>query len=90
MGSTEANRLEAVPHHFGGLILGSLPAVAVIHFLDGPILLIAIGVFVLLGLGISLFPAEKFKIPAEAKGPLFAFGMAGGFMSTMRESRGRH
>src|SRR5699024_2558167 len=65
------------------LILGSLPAVAVIHFLDGPVLLIAIGVFVLLGLGISLFPAEKFKIPVEAKGPLVAFGMAAGFMSTI-------
>lgn len=65
------------------LILGSLPAVAVIHFLDGPVLLIAIGVFVLLGLGISLFPAEKFKIPVEANGPLVAFGMAAGFMSTI-------
>lgn len=65
------------------LIVGSLPAVAVIYLVDGPWLSIAIGVFVLLGLGISLFPAEKFNVSPDAKAPLFIFGAAGGFMSTI-------
>ena len=67
----------------GALVIGSLPAVAVIYFLNGPWLLIAIGAFVLLALGVSLFPADKFNVSADAKGPLIAFGVAGGFMSTI-------
>ena len=67
----------------GALVIGSLPAVAVIYFLNGPWLLIAIGAFVLLALGGSLFPADKFNVSADAKGPLIAFGVAGGFMSTI-------
>lgn len=65
------------------LLLGSLPAIAVIFYLDGPWLLIAIGVLVLLGLGVSLFPADRFKVSPDAKGPLLLFGAAGGFMSTI-------
>src|SRR5699024_12552611 len=42
----------------------------------------------LLGLGISLIHAETFKIPVEAKGPLVAFGMDVGFMSTIAGSAG--
>ena len=67
----------------GALVAGSLPAVAVIFFLEGPWLLIAIGVFVLVALGISLFPADKFNVSPDAKGPLLAFGAVGGFMSTI-------
>ena len=65
------------------LLLGSLPAVAVIYFVEGPWLLIAIGVLVLLGLGVSLFPTEKFNVSPESKGPLLGFGMSAGFMSTI-------
>src|SRR5699024_12448940 len=66
----------------GALVAGSLPAVAVIFFLDGPWLLIAIGAFVLVALGISLVTADKFNVSQDAKGPLLAFGAVGGFMST--------
>lgn len=65
------------------LILGSLPAVAVVYFLNGPILLIVVGLLVLLALGISLFPTERFTISQEAKGPMIGFGIAAGFMSTV-------
>lgn len=67
----------------GALIIGSLPAVAVVHFLNGPWLLIFVGALVLLALCISLFPTEKFSINPEAKLPMILFGIIGGFMSTV-------
>ncbi|ALC04646.1 hypothetical protein CDES_00830 [Corynebacterium deserti GIMN1.010] len=65
------------------LILGSLPAVAVVHYLNGPWLLIFVGVLVLLALGISLIPTERFRIKEESKGPMIFFGTIAGFMSTV-------
>ena len=67
----------------GALILGSVPAVAVVHYLNGPWLLIFVGVLVLLALGISLFPTEKFSLNQEAKLPMVIFGVVAGFMSTI-------
>lgn len=67
----------------GALVLGSLPAVAVVHYLNGPWLLIAVGALVLLALCVSLFPTEKFRIREEAKAPMIFFGVIGGFMSTV-------
>ncbi|MFP7365204.1 sulfite exporter TauE/SafE family protein [Corynebacterium callunae] len=67
----------------GALILGSLPAVAVVHYLNGPWLLIVVGALVLLALCVSLFPTEKFTISQEAKLPMIIFGIIGGFMSTI-------
>src|SRR5699024_6389922 len=46
----------------GALVLGSVPAVAVVYFLNGPWLLIFVGAMVLLALGVSLFPTEKFAL----------------------------
>lgn len=68
----------------GALILGSLPAVLVVHLLDGPWLLIMVGVSVLLALSISLFPTEKFRINEDAKAPMIFFGVIGGFMIRRR------
>src|SRR5699024_6798538 len=62
----------------GALVIGSLPAVAVIYFLNGPWLLIAIGAFVLLALGVLLFPAYKFDVLGVAKCPLISFRLSGG------------
>lgn len=67
----------------GALVLGSVPAVAVVYFLNGPWLLIFVGAMVLLALGVSLFPTEKFALKQEAKLPMVIFGMIGGFMSTV-------
>lgn len=67
----------------GALVLGSLPAVAVVHYLNGPWLLIAVGALVLLALCVSLFPTEKFRIREDAKAPMVFFGVIGGFMSTV-------
>lgn len=67
----------------GALVVGSLPAVWVVHTLNGPWLLIVVGLLVLLALGISLFPTEKFRINEHAKIPMIMFGIAGGFMSTI-------
>lgn len=67
----------------GALLLGSLPAVWVVHVLNGPWLLIAVGASVLLALGISLFPTEKFRLDEHARIPMIIFGVIGGFMSTV-------
>ncbi|QGU08002.1 Sulfite exporter TauE/SafE [Corynebacterium occultum] len=67
----------------GGLILGSLPAVGIIFLVDGPWLMIAIGVMVLLALSVASFKPERFNISPEAKLPMIIAGTAGGFMSTV-------
>ena len=67
----------------GALVVGSLPAVLVVHLLNGPWLFIIIGALVLLALSISLFPTERFRINEHAKGPMILFGIIGGFMSTV-------
>ena len=67
----------------GALVIGSLPAVLVVHLLNGPWLLIAVGALVLLALSISLFPTEKFRINEHARAPMILFGIIGGFMSTV-------
>lgn len=67
----------------GGLILGSLPAVFVVMAMDGPWLMLTVGVLVLLALGVSMFNPEHLQIDERARVPMVVAGMAGGFMSTV-------
>lgn len=67
----------------GGLLLGSLPAVAVVFFLSGPWLLITIGVLVLLALAVASFNPEAVRVSAAARTPMLLAGVAAGFMSTV-------
>src|SRR5699024_7838182 len=67
----------------GALVVGSLPAVLVVHLLNGPWLFIVIGALVLLALSISMFPTERFSFNDHAKCPMILLVFIGGFMSTV-------
>lgn len=67
----------------GGLLIGSLPALLVVHFFSGPWLLIMIGVLVLLALAVASFQPDQARLSSEAKLPMVLAGLVGGFMSTI-------
>lgn len=67
----------------GGLLAGSLPAVAVVFFLSGPWLLITIGALVLLALAVASFNPGAVRVAADARAPMLLAGVAAGFMSTV-------
>lgn len=67
----------------GGLVVGSLPALLVVHFLSGPWLMITIGVLVLLALAVASFRPENSRLSPTAKIPMLIAGVTGGFMSTI-------
>lgn len=67
----------------GGLVVGSLPALLVVHFFSGPWLMITIGVLVLLALAVASFKPENSRLSPTAKIPMLIAGVTGGFMSTI-------
>lgn len=67
----------------GGLVVGSLPALLVVHFFSGPWLMITIGVLVLLALAVASFNPENSRLNPSAKIPMLIAGVIGGFMSTI-------
>lgn len=66
-----------------GLVLGSLPAVFVVLLIDGPWLLITVGLLVLLALGITMLNPGTSRISEHSVPPMLIAGAAGGFMSTV-------
>nr|WP_255806532.1 sulfite exporter TauE/SafE family protein [Corynebacterium kalidii] len=67
----------------GGLVLGSLPAVGVVMLIDGPWLLVTVGLLVLAALGVTLFQPETPRLSERSVVPMVLAGAAGGFMSTV-------
>lgn len=67
----------------GGLVLGSLPAVFVVMMIDGPWLLITVGVLVLLALAVTMFQPDQARLSEHSRVPMLIAGAAGGFMSTV-------
>lgn len=67
----------------GGLVLGSVPAVFIIMWIDTAWLLIAIGALVLLSLAASIFKPDSANISETAKLPMIIAGAVAGFMSTV-------
>jgi uncharacterized membrane protein YfcA len=67
----------------GGLVLGSVPAAFVVTAIDGPWLLITVGLLVMAALGVTMVKTERPRISPRARVPMVVTGVAGGFMSTL-------
>ncbi|MGO1949536.1 MAG: sulfite exporter TauE/SafE family protein [Mycobacteriaceae bacterium] len=67
----------------GGLVLGSVPAVFVVMAIDGPWLLVTVGVLVLLALAVTMFRPDTSRLSEHSRLPMIIAGAAGGFMSTV-------
>lgn len=66
-----------------GLLLGSLPAVFVVQALDGPWLLLTVGLLVIVALTVTMFDTERLRVSDRSRVAMVVAGAAGGFMSTM-------
>lgn len=67
----------------GGLLIGSIPAVFVVMLIDGPWLLITVGLLVLLALGVTTVNPDETRVSERSVLPMLVTGAAGGFMSTV-------
>lgn len=67
----------------GGLLVGSLPAAFVVTAIDGPWLLVTVGLLVMAALGVTLLRTERLQVSERARIPMIVTGAVGGFMSTV-------
>ncbi|WP_297004879.1 sulfite exporter TauE/SafE family protein [uncultured Corynebacterium sp.] len=67
----------------GGLIVGSLPAAFVVTAIDGPWLLVTVGLLVMAALGVTMINTEKLRVSGRSRAAMIIAGVAGGFMSTV-------
>lgn len=67
----------------GGLLIGSLPAAFVVTAIDGPWLLVTVGLLVMSALGVTMLRTERLRVSEDARLPMLITGAAGGFLSTL-------
>lgn len=66
-----------------GLLIGSLPAAFVVTAIDGPWLLVTVGLLVMAALSVSMINTEKLQVSERSRSAMVIAGAAGGFMSTV-------
>lgn len=67
----------------GGLVLGSVPAAFVVTAIDGPWLLVTVGLLVMVALSVTMVKTDRLAVSPRARVPMIITGVAGGFMSTL-------
>jgi uncharacterized membrane protein YfcA len=67
----------------GGLVLGSVPAAFVVTAIDGPWLLLTVGLLVMVALSVTIVKTDRLAVSPRARVPMIVTGVAGGFMSTL-------
>jgi uncharacterized membrane protein YfcA len=67
----------------GGLVVGSVPAAFVVTAIDGPWLLVTVGLLVMAALSVSMLNTEKLRVSEKSRTAMIITGVAGGFMSTL-------
>jgi uncharacterized membrane protein YfcA len=67
----------------GGLVLGSVPAAFVVTAIDGPWLLLTVGLLVMVALSVTMVKTDRLAVSPRARVPMIVTGVAGGFMSTL-------